>query len=100
MHPQLVATPFAQMHANYTQSPETSTHWKAYNEHRTVQALELARFVSSTSDGADVVFVAGDLNSWPQSLQMRFDSISENFTYLRVDACCQTESLLFNPNSD
>ena len=74
----MLQRPFEQMHANYSfeQSPQTSTHWKAYNEHRTIQALELARFVASTSDGAAAVFVAGDLNSWPQSLQMRFDSIS------------------------
>lgn len=64
------------MHANY--SPLTENHWKAYNEHRTAQALELSRFVSSTSDGADVVFVAGDLNSWPQSLQIRCVSDSLN----------------------
>lgn len=56
-------------HADYSLGVAGSDDYEAQ---RISQAFEIADFVRLTSAGADLVVLAGDLNSWPNSLSLRY----------------------------
>ena len=56
------------MHADYSLGVAGSDDYEAQ---RLSQMLEIIDFVRFTSAGADLVILAGDLNSWPNSLALR-----------------------------
>lgn len=53
-----------QLHAQYS-SEKT---YNSFDEHRCVQAFELAKFIRDTSSDCDAVIVGGDFNTTPNQV--------------------------------
>ena len=53
-----------QLHAQY--SPEKT--YNSFDEHRCLQAFELAKFIRDTSSDCDAVIVGGDFNTTPNQV--------------------------------
>lgn len=56
---------FLQLHAEYDRDCDE------YQAHRVLQAFDTAQFIQLTSMGADLIVLAGDLNTEPDDLAYR-----------------------------
>lgn len=57
---------YFQLHAEYDKNCDE------YLAHRVLQAYDTAQFIQLTSGAADLVVLAGDLNSEPEDLAYRY----------------------------
>lgn len=64
-HAFVVYVIFFQLHAEYDRNCDE------YQAHRVLQAFDTAQFIQLTSMGADLVVLAGDLNTEPDDLSYR-----------------------------
>nr|CAH7749118.1 unnamed protein product [Callosobruchus chinensis] len=93
----------AHLHAVYNQN------FDEYEAHRILQAYDTAQFISLTSEGADLVILAGDLNTEPGDLAYKLmvnvaglmDSFLEAERMLNADkhATCQSLCNSYTPSN-